>query len=578
MRSESFSRRWRGRRLAVVLALVLSGLAGLAVTPASAASTINVGQAVRNGYGTGDGCSLYEAFALIAALQSGGSETNDCGSTSLLSWPVTVSLASNYTYSLNAVTELPSTWTDTAFPELSGPDTRVIIEGNGATIERASSATDDFRFFFVWNSAQLELHDVTLVNGDVDSFSFGSFSGSGGAILIVGGAQLSIVNSTFSGNRALSGGAVYADAGTQVSIDSSTFSGNTALNDGGAIDTQGQLSIVDSTFAGNRADEGGAIFVGGDEGGANYAGSILQSTFSGNTASEEGGAIYAVSDFSVTNTTFSGNSTTSEMSGSAIYLANDATADLAFVTFADHTGSATLAVGYSAAGTFRLKNVVLADPSVDECENDPALTVQTAGVVLADDSSCSGAMVVSTLRSTLGPLASNGGPTTTHALLATSPAIGAVPSGACTDWNGNAVATDQRGQPRPNPSGSNCDAGAYESELGTPSGGIDLLVTGLTVREQGRLFCVTATVKNQGSAPAPSTSLRLALSSTASGGTPVATSSVPALGPGSTATLTRCLSLPNDTRQWLVATVDPFNTVAETDETNNTRAVRFRFR
>jgi predicted outer membrane repeat protein len=400
---------------------------------------------------------------------------------------------------------------------LSEPDTHVIIEGNGATIERDSSATNDFHFFSVRNSAQLELRDVTLVNGDVDSVF-----GSGGAILIYGGAQLSIVNSTFSGNRARDGGAVYASAGSQVSIDSSTFSAN--------------------------------------------------------TASEEGGAIFAASDFSVTNTTFSGNSTTSEMSGSAIYLANDATADLAFVTFADHTGSATLAVGYSAAGTFRLKNVVLADPSVNECENDPSLFVQTAGVVLADDNSCSGAMVVSTLRSTLGPLASNGGPTKTHALLATSPAVGAVPSGDCTDWNGNAVATDQRRQPRPNPSGSNCDAGAYESELGTPSGGIDLLVTGLTVREQGRLFCVTATVKNQGSAPAPSTSLRVALSSTASGGTPVATSSVPALGPGSTATLTRCLSLPNDTRQWLVATVDPFNTVAETDETNNTRAVRFRFR
>jgi predicted outer membrane repeat protein len=546
MRSESFSRRWRGRRLAVVLALVLSGLAGLAVTPASAASTINVGPAVQDGYNTGDGCSLYEAFALIAALQSGGSETNDCGSTSSLEWPVTVSLASNYTYTLNAVTDLPSTGTATAFPVLNDPDSHVIIEGNGATIERASSATDDFRFFYVWNSAKLELRDVTLLNGDVVSFSE-----VGGAIFIGNGAQLSIVNSTFSGNTALYGGAVYADEGTQVSIDSSTFSRNTAL------------------------DDGGAIFVGGDEGDAIYVGSILQSTFSGNTA-REGGAIFAVSDFSVTNTTFSGNSTTSEMSGSAIYLANDATADLAFVTFADHTGSPTLAVGYGGPGTFRLKNVVLANPSVDECENDAALTVQTAGVVLADDSSCSGAMVVSTLRSTLGPLASNGGPTTTHALLATSPAIGAVPSGACTDWNGNAVATDQRGQPRPNPSGTKCDAGAYESERDTPSGGIDLLVTGLTVREQGRLFCVTATVKNQGSAPAPSTSLRLALSSTASGGTPVATSSVPALGPGSTATLTRCLSLPNDTRRWLVATVDPFNTVAETDETNNTRAVRFR--
>jgi hypothetical protein len=88
--------------------------------------------------------------------------------TSSLSWPVTVSLASNHTYTLNAVTDLPSTRTDTAFPELRGPNTHVIIEGNGATIERASSATEYFRFFAVTNSAQLELRDVTLVNGDVD--------------------------------------------------------------------------------------------------------------------------------------------------------------------------------------------------------------------------------------------------------------------------------------------------------------------------------------------------------------------------------------------------------------------------
>jgi predicted outer membrane repeat protein len=249
MRSGSFSRRWRGRRLAVVLALVLSGLAGLAVTPASAASTINVGPAVQDGYNTGDGCSLYEAFALIAAFQSGGSETNDCGSTNSLSWPVTVSLASNYTYTLNALTDLPSTRTDTAFPELRGPDTHVIIAGNGATIERASSATQYFRFFAVTNRAQLELRDVTLVNGDV--YRVLKF---GGAIWIYGGAQLSIVNSTFSENRALEGGAVYADAGTQVSIANSTFSRNATSSRAGAIYTFGQLSIVDSTFADNRAN------------------------------------------------------------------------------------------------------------------------------------------------------------------------------------------------------------------------------------------------------------------------------------------------------------------------------------
>ncbi len=53
----------------------------------------------------------------------------------------------------------------------------------------------------------------------------------------------------------------------------------------------------------------------------------------------------------------------------------------------------------------------------------------------------------------LGPLADNGGQTSTHALLAGSPAIDAGDDGACP-------AEDQRGEPRP--SGAGCDVGAFE--------------------------------------------------------------------------------------------------------------------
>jgi hypothetical protein len=52
----------------------------------------------------------------------------------------------------------------------------------------------------------------------------------------------------------------------------------------------------------------------------------------------------------------------------------------------------------------------------------------------------------------LGPLADNGGPTPTHALIG-SPAIDAADSSSCPS-------TDQRGAPRP--SGLACDIGAYE--------------------------------------------------------------------------------------------------------------------
>jgi hypothetical protein len=53
----------------------------------------------------------------------------------------------------------------------------------------------------------------------------------------------------------------------------------------------------------------------------------------------------------------------------------------------------------------------------------------------------------------LGPLADNGGPTWTHALLAGSPALDAADDSVCPS-------TDQRGVARPQ--GSNCDIGAFE--------------------------------------------------------------------------------------------------------------------
>jgi CSLREA domain-containing protein len=63
----------------------------------------------------------------------------------------------------------------------------------------------------------------------------------------------------------------------------------------------------------------------------------------------------------------------------------------------------------------------------------------------------------------LGPLADNGGPSRTQALLPGSPLIDAVPAGD------NCTGTDQRGIVRPQ--GPACDVGAYEVEVPAPPGG-----------------------------------------------------------------------------------------------------------
>jgi hypothetical protein len=63
----------------------------------------------------------------------------------------------------------------------------------------------------------------------------------------------------------------------------------------------------------------------------------------------------------------------------------------------------------------------------------------------------------------LGPLADNGGPTETHALLPGSFAIDWIPQAACVDADGEPLTEDQRGEPRPaGPDPKRCDVGAFE--------------------------------------------------------------------------------------------------------------------
>jgi hypothetical protein len=79
------------------------------------------------------------------------------------------------------------------------------------------------------------------------------------------------------------------------------------------------------------------------------------------------------------------------------------------------------------------------------------------------DGTCPGFTQVTSAQLNLGPLADNGGPTQTHALLPGSVAIDAVTD--CTLVDGTTPVTeDQRGVPRPQ--GAACDVGAFETTAG----------------------------------------------------------------------------------------------------------------
>ncbi|GAC1459160.1 MAG: hypothetical protein PVSMB10_16750 [Pseudarthrobacter sp.] len=67
----------------------------------------------------------------------------------------------------------------------------------------------------------------------------------------------------------------------------------------------------------------------------------------------------------------------------------------------------------------------------------------------------------------LGPLANNGGPTFTDALLLGSAAIDAGNPTSCTDPSGVLLSSDQRGLKRP--SDGRCDIGAFEFQFPRPT-------------------------------------------------------------------------------------------------------------
>lgn len=245
-RLRTMSSKGRGARAVLLVLAILAGALSGGLTylrKADAASTINVGPAVAI---ANDGtCSLLEAFDRIDELMGGGPAANtDCPQAT--SWPVTLNLTASYTYTLTAN---PNTnWapanqeTNTAFPRLQAGH-HVIVQGNGATIERAASAPN-FRFFDVLGGGALDLDQLTLQRGRLTSFA------SNGAAIRSSGT-VNITNSTLQNNANVlaSGGAIWSTG--SLTINNSTFRNNTALLGGGAITNQGTLTISNSTLENN---------------------------------------------------------------------------------------------------------------------------------------------------------------------------------------------------------------------------------------------------------------------------------------------------------------------------------------
>lgn len=299
------------------------------------------------------------------------------------------------------------------------------------TIINALGLDGTDRVFHIVNPVTVSISGVTVRGGDI--------AGSGGGILNVSG-ELAVSDSIISNNvaRALGGG--IANGGT-LTIARSTIADNAAVSgevignasgaeliaytraqafaQGGGIYNAGKLELTESTLYLNLAFNGGGLA--NDRGGT---AALTNVTISSNTANNVGGGIYDVGDVQLVNATVYGN--LAGEAGGGIY------------TF------------FSAGPGVTLTNSIVASNNIDDCSG----AIQSNGFNIDSDGRCNLKQSSDLPRFDpgLGPLADNGGPTQTHALLTNSPAINAGDAASCP-------LTDQRGEKR---SDGKCDIGAYE--------------------------------------------------------------------------------------------------------------------
>jgi len=407
-------------------------------------------------------CTEAGLLAEIGATPDGGSIVFDCGG------PATIRLSRTI--------------------QIARP---LRIDGDGEVTLSGGRAV---RIFNILPQGALELANLTIAEG--------AGGESGGAILNQG--SLSVENVTFIGNRAAEGGAIYSTGstssveisdsafydnsasgdggaismalGSTLTLSGSTLRGNVAGGRGGAIYNTGVLTVRASQLIGNRAASGGAVHS------TSAAASILESALRGNQAQAggggvrnegtlalgavelsensagSGGGVDSSGELRLANSTVSGN----RASGNGGGITSRGTLLLGSVTVAANSAAGDGGGVYIAAGTGVLSGTLLAansDAGGDAPDCSGPLTSQgynlignTAGCTIGGDTT--GNILDTDPR--IGPLADNGGPTRTHALLLDSPAMNKVPTGTCFPIGQR----DQRGIGRP--VGKDCDIGAYE--------------------------------------------------------------------------------------------------------------------
>jgi hypothetical protein len=305
-------------------------------------------------------------------------------------------------------------------------------------------------------------HNVTLRDDVFDDCQ--SYTGMhlAGAVYAIG--DLRVSRTTFVSNRiffssALSGAAAYVVGNAYV--DGSTFDSNAGGN--GALAVGGKnVVITGSTFSGNNNFEAALVV-------ADSSIKIANSTFSANWGSlrtRNAGATTAIY-----NTTFSGNAgfvCAGIYTSGLLLLANSTVASNTAST--DSYNGHTLAAGVCSGTTFLLSSII----ANNTIYGSPSTSADITGSLIIGSNNLvmtpfDGTVVPADTISAdplLAPLADNGGPTLTQALMAGSPAR----------WAGSnpfRFASDQRGLGYARMTGEHTDIGAVQSGDGIFSNGYE---------------------------------------------------------------------------------------------------------
>jgi CSLREA domain-containing protein len=354
-----------------------------------------------------------------------------------------------------------------ALPNLSSD---ITISGPGANLLTVRRNAGGIYGFNVGSGVTAGISGLTITGGGAAANTFLAAG-------LANGGTLNLTNCAVSDNVGL--GIVNYDAG-KLTLTNCTVSGNT---DQGIDISSGTVNVINSTVSGNSVNGGfgagiensGVLKITGSTISGNTGGSglfnhsnatIENSTVSGNIAGA-GAGIYNNGTMTLTNVTVSGNTATVNRFDGGGGIENGGT-----LTLTNCTVSGNAAAG-GGGGIFggsvtNFRNTIVAGNT-----SNAGLGHDLLGIFNSQDYNLIGNTSNATINGTtthnitgqdpkLGPLADNGGPTRTHALLAGSPALDGGDNALARDANGNPLLTDQRGAGRFGGAGHVADIGAYE--------------------------------------------------------------------------------------------------------------------